>query len=108
MKYFTTFYFFRILHIHVPRGKKNLSKQTFLKIHFCPFSFTQKSLGELSANEKTDRMINALVGLEFLEIRDITHRYNSCGAYRANFFTSVSNMTPTEVQRSARLFVGQA
>ena len=39
-------------------------------------------------------MINALVGLEFLEIRDITPNYNSCGAYRANFFTSVSNKTP--------------
>ena len=29
-----------------------------------------------------------------MTIRDIVLSYNSCGAYRTNFFTSVSNITP--------------
>ena len=96
VKYFITFFFF-FLEFYTStfhEEEKNLCKQTVVKIHFCPFSFTQKSLSELSANEKTGRMINALVGVEFLEIRDSAPNYNSCGAYRADFFTSVSNMTP--------------
>ena len=49
-------------------------------------------LHTLCKPHKNRSKINALVGVEFLEIRDIALSYHSCGAYCTNFFTSVSYM----------------